>query len=49
MDCHYTWIQNGCITFLGNYLYLECVNSLVIKSEEQEECSISFIHAQNYY
>lgn len=38
---------------LGNYLYLECVddalNSLVIKSKEQDECGISFLHAQSYY
>lgn len=38
---------------LGDDLYLDygddALNSLVIKSKEQEECSISFIRARNYY
>lgn len=38
---------------LRDDLYLDygddALNSLVIKSKEQEECSISFICAQNYY
>lgn len=47
------WNSKWLHHLLGNDLRLDCgddaLNSLVIKSKEQEECGISFIRAQNYY